>query len=317
MKALVLALFCVGLCLARRPHPNNYPNYPPGGSDDQEHDFPHGEPTTPSSSGYNNGYNLPNGGMNTPGYNGYDQVESETEVPTTEVPTTEAPETTPIGNDQPQPMSTPEPVQSLTVSSCDVKSLDLVFVVDVSGSIGITNFNNMMDALRSTVGKINVGKAVDQTQIGMVTFSDDAHLQFSLTDFSDNADLDNALANVPYTRGGTNITSGMMMAINDVFNEGDRPNAANIMVVITDGQDNSDVAAAQADAEAKGITVFAVGVGDGVDVSQLELVAGSPNRVITATSFDFLGGIFQNICNSLANANVQTINGISRIFPGP
>uniref|UniRef100_A0A914EAS4 Metalloendopeptidase n=1 Tax=Acrobeloides nanus TaxID=290746 RepID=A0A914EAS4_9BILA len=50
-----------------------------------------------------------------------------------------------------------------TVFTCDKASLDLVFVVDASASIGIYNFNKTLDALIATVANITIGPNDDQS----------------------------------------------------------------------------------------------------------------------------------------------------------
>jgi secreted protein with Ig-like and vWFA domain len=116
----------------------------------------------------------------------------------------------------------------------------------------------------------------------------------------DTASVQAAIAQTPYTAGGTYIESGMTLAIDQVFDQaGDRANSPDIMIVITDGQDSSNVTGAQQTAASKGITVFAVGVGFGVDYDQLIEVAGDPARAYNATTFDFLDEILEDICDNL------------------
>jgi uncharacterized protein YegL len=98
-----------------------------------------------------------------------------------------------------------------------------------------------------------------------------------------------SISHTPYTAGLTNIASGMIMALETVFGKtGDRPSIPNVMIVITDGEDSSNVAAAQQEAARKHISVFAVGVGPDVNYEELLLVAGEKNRVYNTTSYAFL-----------------------------
>uniref|UniRef100_A0A914E7K4 VWFA domain-containing protein n=1 Tax=Acrobeloides nanus TaxID=290746 RepID=A0A914E7K4_9BILA len=191
-----------------------------------------------------------------------------------------------------------------TAFSCDKSSIDLVFVVDTSGSVGIENFNKTLEALVSIVQNITIGPNDDQSHIGLVTFSSSAVKIFGLADHMDTASVQAAIAQTPYTYGGTNIESGMNLAIDQVFDQaGDRANSPDIMIVITDGQDSSNVTGAQQTAASKGITVFAVGVGFGVDYNQLIEVAGDPARAYNATTFDFLDEILADICDNLGGSS--------------
>uniref|UniRef100_A0A914D596 VWFA domain-containing protein n=1 Tax=Acrobeloides nanus TaxID=290746 RepID=A0A914D596_9BILA len=123
----------------------------------------------------------------------------------------------------------------------------------------------------------------------------------------DHLDVDSvqvAISQTYYIDGGTNIESGMTKALADVFgNPGDRATVPDIMIVITDGQDFSNVTGAQQVAASRGITVFSVGVGAYVDYNQLVAIAGSTNRAYNATNFDFLDEILADICGNLGGSN--------------
>ena len=55
------------------------------------------------------------------------------------------------------PVTTTPAATTTTAFSCDKSSIDLVFVVDTSGSVGIDNFNKTLEALVSIVQNITVG----------------------------------------------------------------------------------------------------------------------------------------------------------------
>ena len=71
---------------------------------------------------------------------------------------------------------------------------------------------------------------------------------------------------------------------------GDRPNAPNILVVVTDGQSNDQTATLQQATELHnlGVNVLAVGVGDSVDQTELAGIASSAQNVYTVSNFDAL-----------------------------
>jgi collagen type VI alpha len=68
------------------------------------------------------------------------------------------------------------------------------------------------------------------------------------------------------------------------------------MIVITDGQDTSDVAAAHQLSLTKNITTYALGVGSGVDQAQMAQLTGDPTKVYNVTDFSAVGAILNNIC---------------------
>ena len=71
---------------------------------------------------------------------------------------------------------------------------------------------------------------------------------------------------------------------------GDRPNIANILIVITDGQSVDQAATLQQATELHnlGINVLAVGVGGSVDQTELAGIASSAQNVYIVTNFDAL-----------------------------
>ncbi|GFR96147.1 collagen alpha-5(VI) chain [Elysia marginata] len=78
---------------------------------------------------------------------------------------------------------------------------------------------------------------------------------------------------------------------------GDRDRVANILIVVTDGQ-STEPALTKVEAEAihkENINIFAIGVGSGVDRSELELIASSPNNVFTVSNFQALDNIQANL----------------------
>ncbi len=105
-----------------------------------------------------------------------------------------------------------------------------------------------------------------QSQVGLVKFSDDATLVFDLNDYATKQQLHNTILTTTRSGGFTNIASGMNMATTHVFTRegGDRSDVPNMMLVLTDGQDGTDVISAHRAAAAKNITVAVIGIGNGI-----------------------------------------------------
>ena len=75
---------------------------------------------------------------------------------------------------------------------------------------------------------------------------------------------------------------------------GDRPNVPNILIVITDGQSTSpSLTTAETVKLHKipGLTVFAIGIGSGVDKNELGRIASDSKHVLTVSSFSSLQSI--------------------------
>jgi Mg-chelatase subunit ChlD len=127
-----------------------------------------------------------------------------------------------------------------------------------------------------------------------------------LDTYLDSTSVQTAINKTTYTSGGTYIASGMNMALEQEFvTPGDRPTIPNIMIVITDGQDSSNVQGAQQIAASRNITVFSVGVGSNVDSKQLAAISGSTDRAFNATTFDFLDPVLKQICGNIGKMVIK------------
>lgn len=75
-----------------------------------------------------------------------------------------------------------------------------------------------------------------------------------------------------------------------------RPDVENVVVVLTDGNSNygSDVGTASINLRSQGVKIVSIGVGNGVDMSELITIAGDPSSVYTVTDFDNLDSILND-----------------------
>ena len=98
----------------------------------------------------------------------------------------------------------------------------------------------------------------------MVLFSDNAENIFFLDSFSNNGDVSNAISNLPYLNGATNTQAGIVKMLEEQFvaNRGDRADATNVAVVITDGEstvDSGNTLPAAGRAKGAGIEIISIG----------------------------------------------------------
>lgn len=90
------------------------------------------------------------------------------------------------------------------------------------------------------------------------------------------------------------------------------------MILITDGQSrdpNATLAVARA-ARRDGVTIFAVGVGDGVDTGELHAVATEPSKDYVLTVDDFTGLaaskdlLAARTCSSIRNVSASSLTDV-------
>ena len=162
------------------------------------------------------------------------------------------------------------------------KQADIVFVLDMSGSIGQQNWNRLIDFVINIVNKLTISKL--GIHVGVVTYSNDAQIAISLDKYFDQAGLIAAIRNIVYQGGGTNTASGLLLMKNGAFDptrnglKGDRKGVENLAIVITDGRSsiNEDMTIPTAE-EAKNdkIKLLVVGITSGVNEDELRGISSS------------------------------------------
>ncbi|XP_032122889.1 collagen alpha-5(VI) chain isoform X1 [Sapajus apella] len=191
-----------------------------------------------------------------------------------------------------------------------IKLLDVVFVLDHSGSIAEQSQDHMINLTTHLVKKADVGR--DRVQFGALKYSDNPEILFYLNTYSNRSAI---IENLRMRRdtGGNTYTAKALKHANALFTEehGSRinQNVKQMLIVITDGESNdraelNDTAAKLRD---KGITIFAVGVGK-ADQKELEGMAGNKNNTIYVDNFDKLKDIYALVQESMCTEAPEVCN---------
>ena len=187
--------------------------------------------------------------------------------------------------------------------------VDLVFVLDSSGSIGDSNptsssFDNNYDLVlqfvKQIVESLMIGE--NQSRVGMVIFSTTAVNYFYLRTYYDRNEMVQVILQAHFIGRRTNTTQGILFAREQQFTaaQGDRPNVPNVMVVITDGKSSVNTTIGEAmRAHAEGIHIISIGVTSAVDVFELSRISSPPHQegrnYFTSVDFAQLGQIIDQI----------------------
>ena len=176
-------------------------------------------------------------------------------------------------------------------------SLDLVFVLDESGSITAGNFEKMKDFCISVVERIEIGSS--STHVALVKYGDDATIIFDLSEGTDKDDIIQQIRDMPYGGGRTHTASALRLCREDIFDtsNGDRPSATNAIIILTDGAstDESPIAEARK-LHDDGVEVMSVGIGSGINEDELSEIS-SPDHLLGVNYF--LAADFDELVNVL------------------
>ncbi|XP_019719267.1 collagen alpha-6(VI) chain isoform X3 [Hippocampus comes] len=198
---------------------------------------------------------------------------------------------------------------------------DVVFLVDGSSSIGISNFQEVRGFLRSVVSGFDVGP--DKVRVGLAQYANEPFQEFLLKDHMDKKSLLAALDKFPYRAGGTETGKAIDFIRTQFFTEGagSRMNqrVPQIAVVITDGDSADDVVEASRRLRQHGVIVYAIGVGQ-ANMVELEAIANRPsdNFRFFIDSFQALqklsDGLLQTVCTSMENQRQALSERFADIF---
>ena len=196
----------------------------------------------------------------------------------------------------------------LCITVC-YKDVDLFVILDSSGSIEEGPYEIAKKFVVDLVSGFTIGK--NNVRVGLVIYSSTAQIEFDLDDSFDQSVILNRIRNIPYLNSATATGDAIKQAVDTGFTEGRgvrSPDLAipHVAIVITDGVSNTGVdvhIAAQA-ARDKSIELFAFGIGDDINDTQLLEIAGSQDRIFKIDSYanidDARALIAQGSCKGMA-----------------
>ncbi|KAM9601157.1 LOW QUALITY PROTEIN: collagen alpha-5(VI) chain [Trichechus inunguis] len=198
-----------------------------------------------------------------------------------------------------------------TLSDCKrIQLLDVVFVLDNSGSINEEQHKSMINLTIHLVNKADIGK--DQVQFGALRYSDSPEILFYLNTYSNRS---GTIENLRRRRdtGGNTYTAKALEYSNILFKEehGSRmkQNVKQMLIVITDGEahDRSLLDDTALKLRNKGITIHAVGVGKAV-TEELEAIAGNKENIMHVENFNKLKDIYLSLQEVLCTSAQEVCN---------
>ena len=162
--------------------------------------------------------------------------------------------------------------------------MELAFLLDVSSNnFKPDQFENVLNSIKSTYAAFKIGK--DETQVGIVTYSQRPRTVVSLDQYTSRQSLDTAVDLTlmsPLT--SPSLLGQGLAAVKQLFYGKSRSETPKILVLITGGKSIDEVLEPSAALKVLNTTIFCVGVGQNIDRTELETVASTPmgNHVIVA-----------------------------------
>ena len=176
-------------------------------------------------------------------------------------------------------------------------AVDVAIVIDRSGSMGGSNIEEAKAGARTLVDSLN-----NTDQSAYVSFADSATLDQELTT---NKTAVKEAINATVADDGTNMAPGVETARQELLNGNNaRPGAQKVMVVLGDGDVNTD----GADAKADGIRIISIALA-GADQEMEDLASSEDDYYESPTASD-LQQVFQDISGTICQSVSSLEEGI-------
>ena len=193
--------------------------------------------------------------------------------------------------------TTPTPTTTVTTSipppppGCTSSLVDIVIVVDASGSITPNDFTIIQNFITTFVTNLDVDSG--NTRVGLVSFSNASEPRWNLNTYSRRADIVAQVNALSQSAGTTNTADALNYVRTTMLTAaaGDRPNTANLVILLTDGGSNNGASTlAEAFLVRQMATIVAIGVGNWLSMYELNNVASYPYQanVIFVNNFTVL-----------------------------
>jgi uncharacterized protein YegL len=187
---------------------------------------------------------------------------------------------------------------SLPIARVEIQEIDVMLVMDRSGSMQGEKINSAKAAAKTFVDQLNMSR----DRVGLASFADEASLDCHLTNntVTIKSKIDSLVAN-----GYTNIGGGISKSNEEFVNYG-RPDAIWVMILLSDGEANRPLpessakqyAIDQAECakilEGKGVRIYTIGLGSPPDLDEdtLRQIAFDESKYFHAPTADDLESIY-------------------------
>uniref|UniRef100_A0A8C1IM78 Si:ch211-62a1.3 n=1 Tax=Cyprinus carpio TaxID=7962 RepID=A0A8C1IM78_CYPCA len=181
--------------------------------------------------------------------------------------------------------------------------IDIIFLVDTSGSPNKDGFDEMIHLIQHMVSKSLVGEK--RVRFGAVTYSNNPRSEFTLKQYYSQTDILRVISNLKASGGSRNTAQALKYTLS-YFGEthGGRraKNVPQVLFLITDGRVNdlSDLATWPESLANSEVNFFAIGTED-ADAEELKKMVGSKGKVHYAETYQDLHHLQKRVTQELCN----------------
>ncbi|XP_046695527.1 integrin alpha-X-like [Silurus meridionalis] len=195
-----------------------------------------------------------------------------------------------------------------------IPPLDAVILFDDSQSIRNEDFIKMINFIKDVIRSFTNPRA----QVAVAKFSSRVSAVFQFENFAADRNADNLMSSITHSQGDTYTPSAIRFVLEEMFQEsvGMRNNSQKLLIVVTDGKSNdkNDNFKSVIDlANKRGVTRFAIGVGEEYSREELEQIASDPRYVFETPSFSSLSSIVSQLTERIFSIEGTNVGNSSSI----
>ncbi|KAK2188838.1 hypothetical protein NP493_122g05011 [Ridgeia piscesae] len=196
--------------------------------------------------------------------------------------------------------------------------VDLAFLIDSSAAVGRKNWQKMIKFVKILSSKLTVSP--DRARVAVVSFSTEATLHFKLDSHVTLKSMEAAIDRIRWEGRWTNTADALRVTKDEVFKteHGDRSNAPNVAVLISNGRSNLylwDTVPVAKSLRKAGINIFVIGIGSQIDKTEMKGIAGSRDHLKLVWNFGILlkkqtlKSLYSKICSLTSTSGMRTTPG--------
>lgn len=172
--------------------------------------------------------------------------------------------------------------------------VDLIFAVDASGSVGIDNYEKQKEFIKILASRYEL---VNSSQVAVIVFSNHASIEIELGSRRTALSFATAVDGIPYFEAFTRIDLALSLAYDEYFLTGNYQNSQRLVILLTDGKqtrndfmtpDYIPIEDTVQLLRNKSARMFAVGIGDSVDLTEMRIVTQQEQDIFLASEFNDL-----------------------------
>lgn len=166
--------------------------------------------------------------------------------------------------------------------------VDVMLVLDSSGSIGSIDYETVRSFARALVASLRV--APDGARVGIAQFSSPSQNRLETELSADPAALNRVIESMKFLAGSTDMVGGLQIGLDEMRRHG-RTGIPGVVIMMSDGQPNQgDPGPVAAEIKQAGFRLITIGVGSGIDATLMKNLASAPadDNFIFAEDFDAL-----------------------------